>query len=232
MLFKALSEALFVSLALISVCSLSYAENSELEHRLTESALVIKEIMEAPDSSIPKDLLRRSQAIVIFPSVLKVGLGFGGQYGKGVALRKQGPTSKWGPPAFFSLLGASLGWQMGVQTTDLVLLVMSEVNLKGLFKDKFTIGVDASVAAGPIGRDASASTDIALTASILSYSRAKGLFIGISISGDIIEPDWAANEKYYGSDVSIIDIFFKGIGSLSPAGGKLVDILNKSTQIK
>ncbi len=205
---------------------------SELENRLSQSALAISEIMEAPDSSIPKDLLRRASAIIIFPSVLKVGLGLGGQYGNGVALRKNSATSKWGPPAFFSLLGASVGWQMGVQSTDLILLVMSEVSLKGLFKDRFTVGIDASVAAGPIGRDASAGTDLALTANILSYSRAKGLFMGVSISGAVMELDWDANEKYYGSDVSIIDLFFKGVGALSPAGQKLVNILNKYTVSK
>ncbi len=204
----------------------------ELENRLVQSAAVISEIMDAPDSSIPKDLLRRSSAIVIFPSVLKVGLGFGGQYGKGVALRKNPSSSRWGPPAFFSLLGASVGWQMGVQSTDLILLVMSEVSLKGLFKDRFTIGVDASVAAGPIGRDASAATDIALTANILSYSRAKGLFMGVSISGAMMELDWDANEKYYDSDISIIDLFFKGEGELSPAGNKLVQALNRITSSK
>ena len=204
----------------------------ELENRLVQSAAAITEIMDAPDSSIPKDLLRRSKAIVIFPSVLKVGLGFGGQYGKGVALRKNPSTSKWGSPAFFTLLSASVGWQMGVQSTDLVLLIMSEVSLKGLFRDRFTVGVDASVAAGPVGRDASAATDVALTANILSYSRAKGLFIGLSISGAMMELDWDSNEKYYGSDISIIDLFFKGEGDLSPAGAKLVNILNSITSSK
>jgi lipid-binding SYLF domain-containing protein len=229
---RPLAISLVLLVSVMVSCPVVHGQNPELENRLNEAASAIREIMEAPDSGIPRDLLRRSQAIVIFPSVLKVGFGFGGQYGKGVALRKETSGSKWGPPAFFSLLGASVGWQMGVQSTDLVLVVMSEVSLKGLFRDKFTIGVDASVAAGPIGRDASAATDIALTAGILSYSRAKGLFMGISISGGIIEPDWDANEKYYGSDASIVDIFFRGVGGLSPAGGRLVDILNRNTKAK
>lgn len=224
--------SLVIGMTFSHTVNLWAAQSSELENRLNQSAVCIQEIMEAPDASVPKDLLRRSKAVVIFPSVLKVGLGFGGQYGKGVALRKDSTTSKWGPPAFFNLLGASVGWQMGVQSTDLILLIMSDISLKGLFKDRFTVGVDASVAAGPIGRDASAATDPALNANILSYSRAKGLFMGISINGAIIELDWDANEKYYGSDVSVIDLFFKGIGDLSPAGVRLINILNKNSRSK
>lgn len=232
MVLKAALVELVFMIFFLGSCEVIAAQNAEIENRLSQSATVISEIMEAPDSSIPKDLFRRSSAIVIFPSVLKVGLGFGGQYGKGVALRKDPATSKWGPPAFFSLLGASVGWQLGVQSTDLILLIMSEVSLKGLFRDRFTVGLDASVAAGPVGRDASAATDMALTANILSYSRAKGLFMGVSISGAVMELDWDSNEKYYGSDISIIDLFFKGVGELSPAGVKLVDTLNKSARSK
>lgn len=227
MFIRATLLSLLLTLAITDTMICFAGQTAELENRLLQSAACIREIMDAPDASIPKDLLRRSTAIIIFPSVLKVGLGLGGQYGKGVALRKDPGALKWGPPAFFSMYGASVGWQMGVQTTDLILLVMSEMSLKGLFKDRFTVGVDASVAAGPIGRDASAATDLALTANILSYSRAKGLFMGVAISGGIIELDWDANEKYYGSDVSIIDLFFKGVGDLSPAGAKLVEALNK-----
>ncbi len=151
-------------------------------------------MLEAPDGSIPSDLLRRSRGIIIFPAVLKAGLGVGGHYGKGVILRKHPTVGGWGPPAFITLIGGSFGWQIGVQSTDLVLLVMTDVGLKSLFRDRLTLGADASVAAGPVGRDASASTDIGLTAGILSYSRAKGIFAGVSIKGSMIEPDWEANE--------------------------------------
>ena len=198
-----------------------------LESRLADSARVMREIMEAPDGNIPYDLLRRSRGIIIFPGVLKAGLGFGGHYGKGVILRKHRSSETWGPPAFITLIGGSFGWQIGVQSTDLVLLVMTEVGLKSLFRDKLTLGADASVAAGPVGRDASASTDIGLNAGIISYSRAKGIFAGISIKGSMIEPDWESNEAYYGSDLSVIDIFFKGKGRVSRSGGELIRLLNR-----
>ena len=204
----------------------------ELENRLSETTRVLQEMLEAPDGSIPADLLRRSSAIVIFPSVLKAGLGLGGHYGKGVILRRNTSSGTWGPPVFLRLVGGSVGWQIGIQATDLTLLVMSEVDLKSLFRDKFTIGADASVAAGPLGRDASAGTDIGLSAGILSYSRAKGLFAGVSVKGSVIEVDWEANENYYGSEASVIDIFFKGRGAVSPAAAKLIKFLDRQTAVR
>ncbi len=206
----------------------SRAENLELENRLNDVKKVITEMLHAPDEGIPHDLLNRSKAIIIFPSVIKAGMGIGGQYGKGVALRRDPSDRKWGPPAFVTLLGGSFGWQIGVQSTELILLVMSDVNLKNLFKDKFTIGVDASVAAGPVGREASADTDISLSTGILSYSRASGLFAGLTIQGAVLEADWQANEAYYGSHVSIIDIFSHKKGHLSPAAVKVIETLNRS----
>jgi lipid-binding SYLF domain-containing protein len=230
--FDALSKRLLLCLlipfALILFCAGQVpARPLELESRISESAGALKDIMSAPDRGIPSDLLRRSRAVVIFPSVIKAGLGVGGQYGRGIVLRRNPPAGKWGPPAFVTLIGGSFGWQVGVQATDLVLLVMSDLSLRSLFRDKFTIGADASVAAGPIGRDASASTDIALTAGILSYSRAKGLYAGLSLQGSVMQADWEANEKYYGSDLSVIDSFFEGKGPISPAAAKLIELLNK-----
>ena len=161
-----------VSLLLLSLglsCEGSvFAENLELENRLRFSAKIINEMLEAPDGGIPKDLLRRSKGVIIFPSVIRVGMGIGGQYGKGVALRLDSSERKWGPPAFVTLVGGSFGWQLGVQSTDLTLVVMSEVDLKNLFKNRFTIGLDASISAGPVGRAASAETDISLSVGILS----------------------------------------------------------------
>ncbi len=218
---------LALTLLFTSFLELDVAANQALEERLDQSKKIIEEMVDAPDGIVPTDLLRRSRAIVIFPSVIKAGLGFGGHYGRGVVLRRDGSTGKWGPPAFITLVGASVGWQMGIQSTDLVLLVMNDVNLKSLFRDKFTIGADASVAAGPIGRDASAATDLGLSGAILSYSRAKGLFAGVSFKGSVIESDWESNEAYYGSDLSIIDIFFKGQGECSPAAERLINVLNK-----
>jgi lipid-binding SYLF domain-containing protein len=203
------------------------AQHLALENRLSDAAQALNSMMKAPDAGIPADLLRRSRGIIIFPSLLKAGLGVGGHYGKGVVLRRSPSTGKWGPPAFIRLLGGSFGWQIGVQSTDMVLLIMNDVSLKSLFKDKFTIGADASIAAGPVGRDASAATDVSLSEGILSYSRAQGIFVGVSIKGSVIETDWESNESYYGSDVSIIDVFFKGKGHVSKAGRRLMELLNK-----
>jgi lipid-binding SYLF domain-containing protein len=182
-------------------------------------------MMAAPDGGIPSDLLGRSRAIVIFPSVVKAGLGVGGHYGKGVVVRKHAKTGRWGPPAFVRLMGGSVGWQVGVESLELVLLVMNDVSLKSMFQDKFTLGADASVAVGPVGRDASAGTDMALSVGILSYSKAKGLFAGVSLKGSVLEVDWTSNEAYYGSDASVIDIFFGQRGNISPAGAKLIRLL-------
>lgn len=230
--FEALSRRLcfcfLILLALVVFCTSHVsARPLELENRISESTRALKDMMSAPDGGIPSDLLRRSRAVIIFPSVIKAGLGVGGQYGKGVVLRRNPSPGKWGPPAFVTLIGGSFGWQIGVQATDLVLLVMSDVSLRSLFHDKFTIGADASIAAGPIGRDASASTDIALSAGILSYSRAKGIYAGISLQGSVMQADWEANEGYYGSDLSMIDSFFQGKGPISPAAARLIGLLNR-----
>jgi len=216
--------------AMIIAPQVCWSRALELESRIADSGRVLNEIMGAPDASIPADLLKRSRAVIIFPSVLKAGLGIGGEYGSGVILRKNERSGKWGPPAFLTLVGGSFGWQAGIQATDLVLLVMSEVSLRSLFKDKITIGVDASVAAGPVGRDASAGTDIGLSSGILSYSRAKGIFAGVSIKGSVLQPDWQANEAYYGSDLSLIDIFFGGKGPVSPAARNLMNRLDRYTR--
>jgi lipid-binding SYLF domain-containing protein len=200
----------------------------ELEERLSDATQVLKDSITAPDAGIPVDLLKRSRGIIVFPALIKAGLGIGGHYGRGVVLRKDPSTGKWGPPAFIRLIGGSFGWQIGVQSTDLILLIMNDISLKSLFKDKITIGADASIAAGPVGRDASAGTDVDFSAGILSYSRAKGLFAGVSIKGSVIESDWESNEAYYGSDVSVIDIFFRGKGTISPAAAELIRFLNKN----
>ncbi|MBI4966335.1 MAG: lipid-binding SYLF domain-containing protein [Desulfomonile tiedjei] len=218
---------LWAGVLVLSDYGVGSAQPLAMENRLSDAGHVIKDMMEAPDAGIPSDLLKRSQGIIVFPSLLKAGLGVGGHYGKGVVLRRNPSTGKWGPPAFIRLVGGSFGWQIGVQSTDLVLLIMSDVSLRSLFKDKFTIGADASIAAGPVGRDASAATDIGLSSGILSYSRAQGIFVGVSVKGSVIEADWEANESYYGSEVSIIDVFFKSKGTVSPAGRNLMTLLNK-----
>lgn len=227
--------AIVVAIALIIALGAPFQPASaqappQLETRLADCSKVIREMMTAPDGGIPKDLLKRSQGIVVFPSVLKAGLGVGGHYGKGVVLRRDPKTGRWGPPVFISFMGGSVGWQVGVQSTDMVLLIMNDVSLRNLFKDKITIGADASVAAGPVGRDASAGTDLSLSVGMLSYSRAKGLFVGVSIKGSVLEVDWNANEAYYGSGASVIDVFFHGKGQVSRAGYQLMRTLGRHTR--
>lgn len=203
------------------------AQLMALDNRISDCTRVLKHMMGAPDAYVPADLLRRSRAVIIFPSVIKAGLGVGGQYGSGVILRRNPRSGKWGPPAFLTVIGGSFGWQIGVQATELLILVMNDISVRSIFQDKFTIGVDASIAAGPLGRDASVATDIALSAGMLSYSRAKGIFAGVSVKGSVIEPDWEANQAYYGSELSLIDVFFKGRGRVSPAARNLMTNLNR-----
>ena len=220
----------FLLLGGMCITERSHARMLELENRITSCTNALNEMLNAADGGIPADLLRRSTGIIIFPQVVKAGLGLGGHYGNGVVMRRNPKSGAWGPPVFVRLIGGSIGWQVGIQATDLVLLIMSDVSLKSLFRNRITIGADASVAAGPVGRDASAGADIDLSAGMLSYSRAKGLFIGLSIKGSILEVDWRANESYYGSDLSIIDIFFKGKGKLSPSAKRLIHLLNTRTR--
>jgi lipid-binding SYLF domain-containing protein len=184
-------------------------------------------MVEAPDGGISADLIRRCRAIIIFPSVLKAGLGLGGHYGSGLILSKKPGGRAWGPPAFLTIKGGSIGWQAGVQSTDLVILVMNDVDLGSLFKDNFTIGADAAIAVGPLGRAASAGADIDLTKGMISYSRAKGVFLGLSLKGSILEPDWDANENYYGSDSSMIDIFYHRKGKVTRGAADLIRLLYK-----
>jgi SH3 domain-containing YSC84-like protein 1 len=227
-MMKSVSIILYVTVFVFVVSpEVCFAQKIELEHRLSDCTAVIKDMLTAPDRGIPHDLLKRSRAIIILPSVVKAGLGVGGHYGKGVVLRRNPRTGKWGPPAFLTLIGGSFGWQVGVQATDLVVLVMNDVSLRSLFRDKFTVGADASVAAGPVGRDASATADLDLSAGMLSYSRAKGIFAGVSIKGSVLETDWQSNADYYGSQASIDDIFFAGKGTLSPAARRLIGLLNR-----
>jgi SH3 domain-containing YSC84-like protein 1 len=166
----------------------------------TEAAKVFNEIMAVPEKAIPKELLDKAEAIAVFPGVVKAAFIIGGRGGQGVISRRV--AGGWGAPAFFNLGGASFGAQIGAEKTDYVLLIMNDDGLKSLLGDKFEIGGEASVAAGPVGRTASASTDVKLNAGILSYSRSKGAFIGASLKGGVINPDNDLNEAVYGLKAS------------------------------
>lgn len=161
----------------------------------SEAAKTFTEIMNARDQAIPKELLDKAEAIAVFPGVVKAAFIFGGRGGQGVISKRV--RGGWGPPAFFNLGGGSFGAQIGAQKTDYVLLIMNQDGLEGLLQDKFEMGGEASVAAGPVGREAAASTNLTLDAGILSYSRSKGAFIGAALKGAVISPDNDLNEAVY-----------------------------------
>jgi lipid-binding SYLF domain-containing protein len=206
-----------------------YAANKE-QKRLENSGVVMEEIMNTPEN-IPQEVLEKAECVIVFPSVLKGAIGIGGSYGRGamVCRRGAGFRGPWGAPAMFALEGGSFGFQLGGQATDLVLLVMNDHGAASILNSKVKLGADASAAAGPKGRDASADTDAYLRAEILSYSRSRGLFAGISLEGSTLRSDDDANRAVYGRKITARDIIM-GEGVAIPASGHhLVGILQKSS---
>jgi len=172
-----------------------------------QAAKVFNEVMRVPDKAIPKDLLDKAEAVAVFPNVLRAAFVVGGRKGQGLVSRRT--SSGWSAPVYYNLSGGSIGAQIGASSTDFVLLFMNEEGLKGLMEDKFEIGGEASVAAGPVGRTVSASTNVTLDAGILSYSRSKGAFIGAAIKGVAITPDNDLNEAFYGKKAN--EIVMEGV---------------------
>jgi lipid-binding SYLF domain-containing protein len=172
--------------------------------KLNDAAAVLTEIRNSPDKGIPESIWNKAHCVVVIPSLTKAGFIVGGEHGSGVMSCKHANT--WGPPVFMELTKGSAGLQAGVSSTDLVLLVMNERGAEKLMNNKVTLGADASIAAGPVGRAASAGTDAQLTAEMLSYSRSKGLFAGIDLSGGSLNPDTSKNERAYGPNASAREI--------------------------
>ena len=200
------------------------------EDRLKNAGTVLTEILNIPDD-IPQDLLDRADCVVVFPSVLKAAFVIGGSYGRGAMTCRTGDsfTGSWGAPSMMALEGGSVGFQVGGQATDFVLLVMNNRGAKGILSSKVKLGADASVAAGPVGRDASAETDASMRAEILSYSRARGLFAGVSLEGSTIRPDNDGNKRVYGERVSAQDIVIAHETRLPSAAEGLISTLNART---
>ena len=173
------------------------AQTKEAE-RVAVSTRVLAEIMDTPDAAIPGAILESAEAIAVFPSTLKAGFIFGGHRGRGVSSARCEGTGSWSVPAFLTLTGGSFGLQIGGQSVDVVLVIMNRLGLEKLLQSEFKIGGDASAVVGPLGRDLEASTDILLQAEILSYSRTRGLFAGVSLEGSTIRADRDANERFYG----------------------------------
>src|ERR1043165_4511290 len=173
-------------------------KRSDEVQRLQRAAEVFKEVMGTPDKAIPDDLLDRAECVAIIPGLKKGALGFGGKYGKGVVMCRKS-NRHWSAPSFITVEGGSVGFQIGFSQTDVVLLVMNRKGIDKLIGDKFTLGADASVAAGPVGRNATAQTNVRLDAEILGYSRSKGLFAGVSLEGATLRPDKDDNSDFHGS---------------------------------
>ncbi|MBZ5597822.1 MAG: lipid-binding SYLF domain-containing protein [Acidobacteriia bacterium] len=221
-------------LALLLTCALVLpalaADNEKEEDRVKDSSEVLKEILDIPDD-IPQDLLDKAECVIILPSVKKGAFGIGGSYGRGVMICRSGQhyTGPWGAPALYALEGVNIGFQLGGQATDFVLLVMNPKGARSLLSSKVKLGANASAAAGPKGRSAEGATDVVMSAEILSYSRSKGLFAGISLEGSTLRSDGSANEKLYGQKLSAKQIIREGKVKIPASAEELVALLNKKT---
>lgn len=217
-------------LALALVAAPLSADDKKENSRLENCGLVVQEIMDIPDD-IPQDLIDKADCVVVYPSVVKAAFIFGGSYGRGAMTCRSGENfnGPWSAPTMMALEGGSFGFQIGGQATDFVLLVMNERGAKAILSSKVKLGADASAAAGPKGRTAEASTDVTMRAEILSYSRARGLFAGVSLAGSTVRPDNGANSKVYKKDVSAQEIVFKGAVPVPASGQKFISYLNKKS---
>ena len=206
--------------------TVSLGAQEKHEDRLRECATVLKEIINIPDD-IPKDLLDKAECVIVFPSVKKVAVGVGGSYGRGAMTCRTGEdfTGPWSAPSLMALEGGSIGFQLGGQATDFVLLVMNDRGASSLLGSKVKLGADASAAAGPKGRTAGASTDVVMQAEMLTYSRSRGLFAGVSLEGSTLRPDNDGNTDVYGSKLAARDIV-KGTVAVPSAAREMVDVLN------
>ena len=225
-MFRHLSLAfcfLFVAVAVYA------ADTKKEEDRLETSAVVMEEIMKVPDT-IPQELLEKAECVVVIPSVTKVAIGFGGSYGRGAMVCRSGETfnGPWGAPAMYALEGGSFGLQLGAQSSDLVLLVMNEKGAASILSSGVKLGGEISAVAGPKGRDAQAATDAYMKAEILSYSRSRGLFAGISVTGSTLRSDDDANERIYGRKISPRDIVLDNKVAIPASGRHLVQVLQKN----
>lgn len=217
-------------LALVMVAPPLLADDSKEAERLQNCGTVLKEIMDIPDD-IPEDLIDKAECIIVFPSVLKAAFVIGGSYGRGSMTCRSGEhfTGPWSAPSMMALEGGSLGFQIGGQATDFVLLVMNPRGARSILKSKVKLGADASAAAGPKGRTASASTDATLRAEVLSYSRARGLFAGISLEGSTLRPDNDANQRVYGKKLEAESIIMKGSVAVPPPAQQMIAYLNRKS---
>jgi lipid-binding SYLF domain-containing protein len=227
---KKLRTSLVSTMILLAAAPMWPADKEKDEDRLSKSGTVLKEILDIPDN-VPRALLAKTDCVVVFPSVVKAAFIVGASYGRGVMTCRTGKDFEgpWGAPTMMALEGGSFGLQLGGEATDFVLLVMNDRGANAILSSKVKLGGDASAAAGPVGRDATAETDVTLRAEILSYSRARGLFAGISLAGSTIRPDNNANEKIYGRKIPAKDIALSGATEVPLSGQELLSTLNEKT---
>jgi SH3 domain-containing YSC84-like protein 1 len=217
--------------AIIAAPLLFAADEPKYTERLDDSATLLSEVMSTPDKAIPQDLLNKAACIVIVPGLKKGAFVVGAKYGRGFAICRGAGGQGWGPPAAVAIEGGSFGLQIGVSSSDVIMLVMNERGMKKLTEDKFTIGADATAAAGPVGRNATAQTDAMMTAEILSWSRARGAFAGVSLDGATLRSDMDQNEAMYGKRWTSRQILNSG-ATPPAAAGKLLELLTKYSMRK
>jgi lipid-binding SYLF domain-containing protein len=203
------------------------AKSTKIDDRIENAAVVMYEIMKTPENSIPKGLLDKAVCVGIIPGQKKLAFIFGASYGRGVLVCRRGGDGPWGAPSMIALHTGSFGFQWGGSETDLVFVVMNPSGMRKLLKSRTELGADASVAAGPVGRTASASTDLLVTAEILTYSRSRGLFAGISLKGAAVTQDGEANVRLYGHIVEPKELLVEGKGDIPPQAKSLVAELEK-----
>lgn len=226
---RLIATCLAVLLAMTALVPLQASADDKTDRRLQQSQRVFDAFSDLTEQTIPTWLLERAYGVVVVPSVVKVALTLGGRGGKGV-MAVRNPDGTWSPPAFVTLAGANIGFQFGVQSTDVVLVLMSRESVEGIAGGKVTLGADASVAAGPLGRSSSAATDATLSAQVLSYSRSSGLFAGVALDGTVIAIDKRANESFYGiSDVLASQILEGKVASVPAAAQDFTAALARAT---
>src|SRR5438445_7787289 len=230
--FTVLTAGALALILLLSWPAISSAKDKDEKEadRIQNAATVLKEILDIPDN-IPQDLLDKARCVIVFPSVVKAAFIVGGSYGRGVMVCRSGKdfSGPWGAPAMMALEGGSFGLQIGGQATDFVILVMNARGAESVLHNKVKLGADASIAAGPKGRDAQAATDVAFRAEMLSYSRARGVFAGISLEGSTLRPDDDANRRLYGKDANAEKVITESRVEAAAAAHDLLAILRKAT---
>lgn len=223
---------LWISMGLLAALALPVYGQKKEQERVENSGKVMQEILKAPDS-IPQSVLDKAECVVVLPSVVKAAFIVGGSYGRGVMTCRSGKTfhGKWGAPTMMALEGGSAGLQIGGEATDFILLLMNDRAASGILSSKVKLGGDASAAAGPVGRTASAETDVTMRADILSYSRARGAFAGVSLEGSTLRPDNDANKHLYGQQLEAKDIVLNSKVKAPPSAATLISTLDKASPV-